>query len=509
MPIDDLPSNNPHAPPSVTERTDPAAPAEGEADSDRRSQSASSQLSAQTPPAPDDADWALSPPPSALVQQVPGTADSALGTQHSALTPAEGRRNYRLGVINGVSFGLGESLASPALVLALLIRQLGGSLALVGALPAIQTAGYLLPQLLVSGRLQARPYKLPVYRLFGGLRLLTWAALAGAIFAAGALPPAVALALVVGGFALFTSLGGVTALTFQDIVAKVIPPRRRGSFFGRRQLLAGLLTFVAGGTLVRWLLGEGGPLPFPANFGALALLSLLCFGVGIGSFALVREPPQLRLGQALRLGEGLRRAPQLLRANRNYRWFILARLLLRVGQIAEPFYIVYATESLGLPKSAAGAFVAAWALAAALSNLLWGRVSDRRGNRRLILIAGVLMALAPLLMLAGPAAVQILGLGPLALTAALGLVFLLVGAAADGMAMAGMTYLLEIVPEEERPTYMGLANTILGAGALVPVAGGWLVALLGYGGTFALGAAAALLGLAAATRLVEVRRGGS
>jgi MFS family permease len=419
------------------------------------------------------------------------------------LSPASARRSYLLGVINGVTFGLGESLTSPGLVLALLIRQLGGSLALVGALPALQTAGYLLPQLLVGGRLQARPYKLPIYRLFGGLRLLTWAGLAGMIFAAGALPPAAALALVVGGFALFTSLGGVTALTFQDIVAKVIPPRRRGTFFGMRQLIAGLLTFAAGGTLVRWLLGERGPLPFPANFGALALLSLLCFAVGIGSFALVREPPQLKLGPALRLSEGLRRAPELLRANRNYRWFIIARLLLRAGQIAEPFYIIYATETLGLPKSAAGTFVAAWALAAALSNLLWGRVSDRQGNRRLMLIAGALIALAPALILAGPYAVRALGLGTLALTAALGLVFLLVGAAADGMAMAGMTYLLEIVPEEERPSSMGLANTILGVGALVPVAGGWLVAPLGYRGLFALGAAAALLGLAAATRLVE------
>jgi MFS family permease len=391
-------------------------------------------------------------------------------------------------------------------VLSLLIRQLGGSLTLVGSLPAIQMAGYLLPQLIVSGRIQGRAYKLPVYRLFGGIRLLVWAALTAAIFASTALPQPLALTLVVLGFGAFTFLGGITALTFQDIVGKVIPPQRRGSFFGTRQLVAGLLTFVLGGTLVRWLLGEGGPLPFPANFGALAFLSLLCFSVGIGSFALVREPPQLRLGPALRLTEGLRRAPELLRGNRNYRWFIIARLLIRTGQIAEPFYIIYATESLGLPKSVAGAFVAAWALSAALSNLVWSRVSDRQGNRRLMLIAGSLIALAPALMIAGPAAVRGLGLGELALTIVLGVVFLLVGAANDGMAIAGMTYLLEVVPEDERPTYMGLANTILGAGALVPVAGGWIVALLGYGGAFAVGAALALLGLAATTRLNEVRR---
>src|SRR5690606_13637230 len=179
-----------------------------------------------------------------------------------------------------------------------------------------------LPQLLVSGRLQDQPYKLPVYRLFGAIRVLTWAGLAAAIFAAGVLPPAVALALIVAAFTVFNFCGGVTTLAFQDIVARIIPPRRRGSFFGIRQFVAGLLAFAVGGTLVRWLLGERGPLPFPANFGALMLLSLVCFAAGIASFALVQEPPQLRLGQRLRLVEGLRRAPQLLRANRNYRWFI-------------------------------------------------------------------------------------------------------------------------------------------------------------------------------------------
>jgi hypothetical protein len=57
------------------------------------------------------------------------------------------------------------------------------------------------------------------------------------------------------------------------VVAKVIPPRRRGSFFGTRQLFGGLLTFAIVGPLVRWLLGEAGPLPFPYNYGDLGVLA--------------------------------------------------------------------------------------------------------------------------------------------------------------------------------------------------------------------------------------------
>ena len=41
-------------------------------------------------------------------------------------------------MINGVLFALGDSLSSAGLVLALLVRQLGGSLALLGLLAALQ-----------------------------------------------------------------------------------------------------------------------------------------------------------------------------------------------------------------------------------------------------------------------------------------------------------------------------------------------------------------------------------
>ena len=66
-----------------------------------------------------------------------------------------------------------------------------------------------------------------------------------------------------------------------------------------------------------------------------------------------------------------------------------------------------------------------------------------------------------------------------------------------------MTYLLEIVPEDQRPTYMGLANTTLGLVTFLPVLGGWLVSAAGYEGAFALGLVFALLGLGATLPLTE------
>ncbi|MDZ4720825.1 MAG: MFS transporter, partial [Roseiflexaceae bacterium] len=435
----------------------------------------------------------------------PPTPDPATTSQPTTQSPAVVRRNYWLGVANGVLFAIGESLSSPGLVLALLVRQLGGSLAIVGLLPALQSGGYLLPQLLVSGSIQAMPYKLWLYRRAAFVRVTVFIGLLIVVFNAASLPPQISLGLIVLSYGLFNLAGGTSTLAFQDVVAKIIPPRRRGSFFGLRQFAGGLLAFVIVGPLVGWLLGAASPVGFPANFGLLCLLGIIFMASGLLSFALVNEPPQTRPGPRMRVIDGLRRAPAILRGNSNYRWFIIARMLTRAGQIAEPFYIIYASEALGLPTSVAGLYLAVRIIAGALSNLLWSRLSDRSGNRMLVLVSAALAIVPPFLVLAGPALVRALALGSDGMLWALGLVFLAAGAANDGSMLAGNTYLLEVVPEDERPSYMGLANTTLGLVTFLPVLGGLLVAWLGYNGTFVIALAFALLGALASLRLTEVR----
>jgi MFS family permease len=419
--------------------------------------------------------------------------------------PAVDRRNYRLGLLNGIAFGIGEVISSPSLVLSLLVRQLGGSIALVGLMPVIQNVGYLLPQLLVAGRVQAQPYRLPLYRRAGVIRLLAQCAFIGATLAAAVVPHQWALALIIACYAVFNFGGGVTTLSFQEVVAKVIPLRRRGAFFGTRQLVGGLVAFVIGGTFVRWLLGEHAPLAFPYNFALLGALSLVGFTIGIASFGMVREPPSHVTAAHRDVRDIVRRAPQILRDSRDYRLFIAARILVRSGQIAEPFYIIYATEVLGLSPGVAGVLVATWALAAALSNVVWGRVADRHGNRRLLLLAGSLMMLAPVLMVLIPLVAHPTA-SPALLTVALALVALCSGAGNDGVMIAAMTYLIEVSPEAERATYLGVANTILGIGAFLPLLGSGMIVTLGYQATFGIGAILAITAVVVLTRLREPRQ---
>ncbi|MFM2031845.1 MAG: hypothetical protein RLZZ297_610 [Chloroflexota bacterium] len=419
--------------------------------------------------------------------------------EHGDLPPAVMRGNYRKGVINGAVFTLGDAVSNPGLVLALLIRQLGGSLTLVSLLPVIQMTGYLLPQLIVGGYVQERPYKLPIYRLFAALRIVAQFGVVLACFYALDMPAVWALVAVIGSYALFNFGGGVTTLTFQDAVAKIVPPSQRGRFFGTRQLFGGLLAFAIGGPFVRWMLSDSAPLAFPQNFALISFVSMCCYAIGMSVFAQVVEPAAVSVSPRQRFSEALQQAPALLRENPRYRTYIIVRLCLLVGRLAEPFAMIYVTEQLLLPKSTAGLLIAVAAVSAAISNIVWGRLGDRNGMVWLLRFTGALTILPPLMLFAAP---WIQPAGSIALIGWLLGASLLSGVANDGVGIASMTYLLEVSPPSQRPLYMGLANTMLGVGAFIPIVGGVLVNTFGYAVTFVVAAAWSMVGLLLSRTLV-------
>ena len=79
--------------------------------------------------------------------------------------------------------------------------------------------------------------------------------------------------------------------------------------------------------------------------------------------------------------------------------------------------------------------------------------------------------------------------------------------AADSASM--LNIILEFCADEDRPTYIGLSNTLMApATALAPLLGGWLAAQLGFPPMFALAALFAGLGAALLIALVHEPRHG-
>jgi len=389
------------------------------------------------------------------------------------------------------------------------VSHLTSSNLLVGLVVPLGDAGWLLPQIFVSARIQRMQRKMPSYTLAAVIRTVAWLLLAAAVWLLD--DP---LVLLAGFFVLYTAArlsAGLGGLTFFDVVAKTIPARRRGSFFSSRQFLGGLLGLGAG-WIVKTLLNHPA-LPFPRGHAVLFLLYCAVMAPALVAFTLIREPPGPIVTVPVTLGEQLRRAGRLLRTDQVYRRYMAARLSLAMANIALPFYGIYAKNVLGAPEGMVGIYVATRVGALLLFNLPWGRLSDRRGNRLVMRLVSLGSGLTALLALALVGLVEFL---PSASGGLLWLqgdwlpylalpLFFLGGAVRPAQILTGSNFLLELVPEAERPLYLGLSNTLMGIVVLISGLGGLVVDLFGPAGLFVAALGFCLAGYVLATGLPEPR----
>ena len=411
------------------------------------------------------------------------------------------RRNFVVGVTNGALSMVAESLTDPALVLTWFLARLSASNLLIGLVVPLRDAGWFLPQLFVAHYLARLPHKLPTYTAMSLVRSVAW--LTMAIVTLTQRSPTV---LILGFFVPYvvnSLASGWAGLPFMDIVAKTIPSARRGSYFGTRLLVGGALS-VAGSLVVRYALSEQLGRSFPANVGQLMAIAALLTVVSLYAFHLVVEPPG-EVREVASLSAHLGRAAGIPRRDRNFRFFLTTRVMLMVAQIATPFFAVYASRELGAGSEMVGVYLAANTTAALLSNLVWSRLSDWRGNRMVIRLAASLgLTMAFLAWVSGPST-RALG-WTTAAAWLFAIVFAFLGAFQSGTSVGGMGLLLDIAPTRDRALYVGLANSVLGVALLSTSVGGLLVDWLSYRGVFLLATGCYAVGLWTATQLREPRR---
>ena len=400
--------------------------------------------------------------------------------------PSDERRNFVLGVLNGAIFKVTILLIDSQTVLAWFLIQLGVPNFYIGLIAPIRMGSSFLLQIFVSGYLQQQPHKLPFYRAMAVLRSSSLLAAALAI----SWIPVGSPWLVIVFFAMLTvySLGsGLNGLAFSDIVAKVIPPTRRGGFYAQRNFWGGLVA-LATGPLIGLLLAESGWVRFPINVAWLFAGAFVTQALASSLWSLVREPPSQVIPGAVEWIEQFNRGGQLLVSNAPYRMYLLGQILTILAGTAGAFYIVYAKEVLGISAQMVGVYLTARTAASIGSNLLWGRVSDRMGNRRLLRIGNAVGLCIPLIAL-GIAQLGQRSTAPTSwLSWAYALVFVASGAFGAASSIARMGYLLDVAPPAERPLYMGFANTLRGITQFAALASGLIVDWGGFGALMTLSA---------------------
>lgn len=384
------------------------------------------------------------------------------------------RRNFWLNVLDGSVFTLGVSLVSRYTVLPLVVERFSDARWLQGLIPAIFYAGWLLPGLFTAPLVSAMQRRKPwILRATIGERL-PFLALGLILLLMPGLSPTVHLAVFFSLYAMFALSAGLTSIAWQDFIARLIPQRSWGTFFGLQSGIGGLLG-IGGGAIASAVLLS---MPFPQSVG---VLSLICFGLMALSYVFLSLTVEATLAAAPQqpFRAFLSGLAPLLRRNIAFRRYLLCRGAIALGLAGHSFLTAAALERFDVPASQVGLFTSALLAAQAVANIGLGALADRWGHKQVLELSTVLGMAALVLAILAPAASWFVP------------IFVLVGAAQAGYQLSGFTLVFAFSPPAERPTYIGVANTALvPVAALGPLLIGWLATFTGY--EFLFGALAAI-----------------
>lgn len=385
------------------------------------------------------------------------------------------------------------TFVSSDLVLPAFVQNLSTSSVMVGLASALMRIGWAWPQVFISRVVEPLPRKMPVFVVAGTVRTLLWIGAGFMTMWMGADRPFTLLVTFMVMYGLATSCMGITNVPWMDIIGKSVPASDRARMFAVRRLAGGGVAMLAG-AIISWVLSDRSGFVFPDNYAILFVLSGIGTGLSVVAFARIREPiQQEKRGKTLPMGEYLKVGLGLLRDDLNYRRLCILQFLWAFSMMATPFFVPFALTDLGMDESVVGFFVAVMQFSSIFSNVLWAWVGQKKGNQALLSIGTWFLAFSLFI----PLTIRLIP--PLEVTlfawagsegafdlrvAYYALTFVFTGFAMSGMFTGRMTYVLDIAPEDRRPTYTSFMNAAMLPQGVLPILGGWLVALISYQNMF-------------------------
>ncbi len=358
-------------------------------------------------------------------------------------------RNFFLLIGSYLWTKLGDAVANPKTTLTWMMDAIGAPVALTGLLVPIRESGSLIPQLIIAAYVRRR-----------AVRKWTWV-LGSLIQAAAVLMMGLAAwtlggtwggAAVVASLAAFSLARGLSSVAAKDVLGKTIPKTRRGRVNGISASLAGLATLAVGSGLVVF----GGDDSDSATFVILLAGASALWVAAAALYSRIAEWPGATEGGGNALSDALGKL-SLLRDDRPFRNFVLARALLLCSALAAPYYVILARRHEAGATGQLGFFIIAGGLASSLSAPFWGRMADWSSRKVMVLAALITSGL-------GFVAVGVEQLAP-ALAGTLWFyptVFFILMIAHSGVRLGRKTYVVDLAAGNRRTDYVAVSNSVIG-----------------------------------------------
>lgn len=392
--------------------------------------------------------------------------------------PASVARNFRHNVlINTLDisfFFMADSFWNINTIMPVFAATLTDNPFIIGLMPAIVNAGWFLPQMFIASRVTNSPKILPLSVRLGVLERLPYLLFAVLALAIPHIGKSTALILLILLMSWRGIAGGMSALPWQEVMARVIPLSHRARFFGFSRVFgqgAGILGSVISGIILANL---SYPRNYALGFGIAVIIQWLSFA----SYIQNREPDpeQSNLPDAKPIPPQPKKPAidfsmfgRILKKDGNFRLYLLARSISFIGNMATAFIAVYAIKAFHLPDEQAAVFTGVILASGVLGYALWGAVGDRIGPKKIMVLSFICWFVALIIAIISKSIWLYY------------LVFALFGLYQSGVGVGDSMLIMELGEESLRPTYLGMGRTLTGSFLLLaPVIAGSLVARYDY-----------------------------
>jgi MFS family permease len=354
------------------------------------------------------------------------------------------------GACAAVMQGSGETYLS---AFALLLHSTPFQIGLLAAVPPLIGTAAQLFSVKVVDRIQSRKRLI----LIGATgQALAWAPL----FALPMLFPAYGSWLLLAGVMLYVAMGHLTVPAWNSLITEMIEDDRRGMYFARRAKVVAVASFAAL-SVAGLVLHASETWRNPAwGFAIIFVLAGIARLLSTGYLTRLRESP---ISKAAGHDSGVR---EFLRARRSVmfrRFLVFSGSFHVAAMLAGPFFVVYLLRDLHLTYFQYGVWLAAPIVGQWLSLQEWGRVADAYGNKKVLVLTGLIIPILPILYLFSSNWLVLVGIN------------LLSGLIWPGFSLSLGNYVFDAVQQGDRTKGVAIYNTVNAIGAGVgAMVGSWL-----------------------------------
>lgn len=275
--------------------------------------------------------------------------------------------------------------------------------------------------------------------------------------------------ILVGVIALsniFQALSGIGWLVW---ISDIVPANIRGTFFGKRNMVTsgcGMIVALLGGKFItEWSNHHSEESPY-------GFVILFAVGLAAGLIAswFILRIPDIEKSEREKTKFNF---SVFLKPLKDKNFLMLTLVVAAWSfavQFAAPFYAVFMINNLKIDFSNIAIFTTFSTLATLFMMKIWGPISDKLGNKPVMLVSGWILIAVPFIwVIAIPHAYYLPVL----------IAFLLTGAFTAGAILSQSNILIKLSPQDGRSAYLALYAAIVGlTSAVAPIIGGSLSSIL-------------------------------